>query len=112
MIRDYERGSGFQGALRSLIGERVVGALCSPNNTLILLFESGCAFSLRAWDYGGLSLEPMSVEDALASVKEQMREADLHQANLAGALKHLGDAKCANRPKTCYVGTGDVTTGA
>ena len=108
MIRDYEKGTGIQGVLRSLIGERVVGALLSNNNTITIFFESGCGVALRAWDYGAIVLRPMSVEDALASVKGQIRDADLHQANLRKALKHLGE--CATKPR--HTEEYDVTTSA
>ena len=97
MIRDYEKASGVQGALRSLIGERVTGALCSGDNRIFLFFESGCAVGFRAWDNSAMRLCPMSVEDALAAIKTEIRDADLHQANLAKALKHLGSVLVSPR---------------
>lgn len=110
MIRDYEKGSGFQGALRSLVGERVVAALTSPANTIILCFESGGAVLFQAVDRGAVALRPMSVEDTLAVVKERIRDGNRNQVNLREALKHLGDQKCASKPKTCYVNTSDTMT--
>ena len=98
MIRDYEKGSGFQGALQSVIGERITGVLSTPSNVIILLFESGGGAGFHALNYGAVALRPMSVEDVLASVKERIRDANLHQANLAKALQHLG-----YKPKAGYV---------
>ena len=94
MIRDYKSGSGFRGALGSLIGERVVAVQC-VNNTITVFFHTRSAVSIRAHDRGILVIAPLNVDDVSAYIKQQVRAADEQRADLDRAINLLADCKGA-----------------
>lgn len=93
MIRDYKNGSGFRGALGSLIGERVVAVQCM-SNTITIFFQTRSAVSIRAHDHGTLVMAPLNADDVSAYLKQQVRTADEQRADLDLIIQVLVDCKC------------------
>jgi len=110
MIRDYERGSGIQGVLRSLVDERVVAVLLT-DHTINLFFESGCAVAIRAYDHGAVVMQPLNQDDTPAYIKSLIRDQDKRQADLDLIISRLVDCKSkpAGEDRDPYMNT-DVTT--
>lgn len=109
MIRNYESGSGLKGALSSLIGECVMGALCA-DNTITIFFETGSAVSIRAENHGLVAMCPLNADDTSAYIKRLVRATDQRQADLSVAIQILADQSCANKPKTRYVNAEECGT--
>ncbi len=109
MIRDYESGSGLRGALRSLIGERVVAVQC-VDNIISIFFETRSGVCMRAEDYGIVCLCPLNPDDVSAYIKRLVRATDQRQADLDLAIQVLSDSKCANKPNYAHSGDRGVTT--